>query len=106
MADAIDGISTSLTRLEKKVDKHIFLQGERHVVSNERLAALERLFKLANKSLEGLTAVVKTNNELARQSHHHTVTDFGLLKGRVAKLETDAEVKKERTAAKGSTEKL
>lgn len=106
IADVVGKIAKDQERVEKKLDRFMMLEGERHVVVNERLGGVEAGGKKTAKALEGLTSVVKINNELARQLHAAGVNDLGLVKEKIRKLELEIEQKRERTEATGKVEKV
>lgn len=106
VASAIDVVAAVVGRLEKKLDKLIGAVASNQTVVVERLKRLEKSSKSVDKSLQGLAAVVKTNNDLLVHYHEGVVQDLGKLKTRLAALETKAESDAERRGAAGKVESL
>lgn len=106
VASAIEVVAEVVGRLEKKLDKLIKTVDANQAVVVDRLKKLEKSSKAVDRSLGGLAAVVKTNNELLVHYHEGVVTDLGKLKERLGKLETKAESDAERRGAAGKVESL
>lgn len=92
--------------MERKVTKLMEKQEEHNAIVIDRLKKLEAVWKKANKSLGGLTEVLKMTHQLIGELREHAGNDIHALKREIARVEAEVEQKIERLRAAGAAEKV